>query len=427
MAEEKKKNRIAIIGGGASGMTAAIFASAAKDTEVVIFEAKDVPGKKINGTGNGKCNFTNDDMDLKHYRGQHPEFASFALSVFDNETSKAFFKSMGIRPKEKNGGYIYPNSEEASSVSSALRLTCAEKGVKFVFEKVKIIVKEKNTFKVNSQSFDRVILACGSFANMKDVTDFNGYSLVKSMGHRITPLYPALCQIRCKGSFFKTINGVRTEGIVKVLVEGREKASENGELLFTDYGVSGIPAFQVSRFCAEAIGSSKKVVLSLNFMAGMSKDEVRTEIQNRFRKLSPKGRTNEEVLLGLLNHKLNFVLLNLSGIDPTGNCKSVTEDKISALIKNLTDLRADVTGTNDFSFAQVVAGGADTLEVDPETMGSKIIPGLYFAGEILDIDGTCGGYNLQWAWSSGAIAGISAAFGEKDRDMRSFIEEIINR
>ncbi|MCR5584787.1 MAG: aminoacetone oxidase family FAD-binding enzyme [Lachnospiraceae bacterium] len=427
MAEEKKKKRIAIIGGGASGMTAAIFASAAKDVEITIFEAKDVPGKKINGTGNGKCNFTNDNMDLKFYRGQHPEFASFALSNFDNETAKDYFKSMGIRPKEKNGGYIYPNSEEAASVSSALRLSCAEKGVKFVFEKAKSITKEKNSFKIDSQSFDKVIIACGSFANMKDVTDFNGYGLVKSLGHKITPLYPALCQIRCKGSFFKTINGVRTEGSVKVFADGKEKASEKGELLFTDYGVSGIPAFQVSRFCAEAAGSSKKVVLSLNFMAGMSVDEVRTEVENRLKKLSRKGRTNEEAMLGLLNHKLNFVLLNLSGIDPTGSNKNVTDDKIAALVKNLTDLRVDVTGTNDFSFAQVVAGGTDTSEVDPETMGSKIVQGLYFAGETLDIDGTCGGYNLQWAWSSGAIAGLNAAFEKIPKEPKRFIEEIINR
>ena len=427
MNDEKKKKRIGIIGGGASGMTAAIFASAAKNTEVVVFEAKDVPGKKINGTGNGKCNFTNDNMGIGFYRGNHPEFAEFALSNFTNETSKAFFKSIGILSKEKNGGYIYPNSEEASSVSSALKLACQSAGVRFVFEKVKKIGKDKDRFVIGNERFDRIVLACGSFANMKDVTDFNGYDLLRSTGHRLTPLYPALCQLRCKGNFFKTINGVRTEAKIRVFVDGKEKCEETGELLFTDYGVSGIPAFQVSRYCAEAAGSSKKAVLSLNLMPDMSTEEVKKEIENRLKHLSKKGRTLEETLTGLLNHKLNFVLLNLSGLDPTGNFKEVTDEKIERLVKNITDLRIDVIGTNDFSYAQVVAGGADTSEIDPKTMESRLVKGLYIVGELLDIDGTCGGYNLQWAWSSGAIAGINAGFDNVPGDIKGFIEDIIDR
>ncbi len=425
MAENKKKNRIGIIGGGASGMTAAIFASADKTSEVVIFEAKDTPGKKINGTGNGKCNFTNDNMDIKFYRGTDPGFASFALKSFTNETAKAFFTSMGIRPKEKNGGYIYPNSEEASSVSEALRLTCENSKVRFVFEKVKSLKKENDIFLINGQPFDKAIIACGSFANMKDVTDFNGYDLVKNMKHRITPLYPSLCQIRCGEKFFKTINGVRTEADIKVMVEGKEKAFETGEILFTDYGVSGIPAFQVSRFCAEALGRSKKVEIRLNLMPQMTEQEVRSEIKNRMSGIIKKGRTVEQAMIGLLNHKLNYVLLNLSGFQPTGGIKDITEEKTERLIKNLTDFRLQVVGTNDFSYAQVVAGGVDTREINCETMESKIVPGLYFAGEIIDIDGTCGGYNLQWAWSSGALAGVNASVGTKGANIADYMEGLI--
>ncbi|MCR5823242.1 MAG: aminoacetone oxidase family FAD-binding enzyme [Lachnospiraceae bacterium] len=420
MAEEKK-NIIAVIGGGAGGMTAAIFASLDGHSRVVIFEAKDAPGKKIKGTGNGKCNFTNDNMDLKFYRGEDPKFAADALKRFDNEAAKLFFKKMGIRPKEKNGGYIYPNSEEASSVSAALRLTAEERDVKFIFEKVREVKKAGNGFVVNDRRFDKVILACGSFANMKDRNEFNGYVLAKGLGHRITPLYPALCQIRCAEKFFKTINGVRTEASLKVLEDDQEMAFEKGELLFTDYGVSGIPAFQLSRFCAEAKAKGKKVTLKINFLPDTDISEVKREVDTRLTERAGKGRNIEESMYGLLNHKLNFVLLNLSGMDPTGKISGIDEKKKEKLIKNLTDLTLEVTGTNDFSFAQVVAGGVDTREIDEETMGSLKCPGLYFAGEIMDIDGTCGGYNLQWAWSSGAIAGLAASGNDVPEDFITFI------
>ncbi len=422
MNEKNNKNKIGIIGGGASGLAAAIFASAGGASEVVIFEAKDAPGKKINGTGNGKCNFTNDDMDLSFYRGEHPEFVKFALESFDNEASKLFFRKIGITSKVKNGTYVYPYSEEASSVSAALRLAAEHMQVRFVFERVKSIEKEGKTYIINNQYFDKVIICCGSFANMKDVTDFNGYGLVKSLGHRVTPLYPALCQIRCADSFFKTINGVRTEAELKVLSDAHLTAVENGELLFTDYGLSGIPAFQLSRFCAEGRAKGKKVVAVINFLPKMTADEVKQEVEFRLSGLLKSGRTAEETMFGLLNHKLNYVLLKLSGIDPTGK-GPVAKEKMERLVQNLTELHTEVTGTNDYSYAQVVAGGVDTCEVDPKTMESRLMPGVYFAGEILDVDGTCGGYNLQWAWSSGYVAGLSASGRAVPGDVKEILKE----
>ncbi len=422
MIEKNAKNRIGLIGGGASGLAAAIFAAAGGASRVVIFEAKDIPGKKINGTGNGKCNFTNDNMDPCFYRGEHPEFAKFALGRFDNEASKRFFEKIGIKAKVKNGTYVYPNSEEASSVSAALRLAAEHMKVEFVFERVKSIEKEGKTYIINNQSFDKVIICCGSFANMKDVTDFNGYKLVKTLGHRVTPLYPALCQIRCAGNFFKTINGVRTEAELKVLSDGVLMASESGELLFTDYGISGIPAFQLSRFCAEGRATGKKVNAVINFLPLMTRDEVKKEVDFRLSGLINDGRTAEETMFGLLNHKLNYVLLNLSGIDPTGK-GPIGSEKKDRLVQNLTEFRTEVTGTNDYSYAQVVAGGVDTTEVDPETMESKLMPGIYFAGEILDVDGTCGGYNLQWAWSSGYVSGLSASGKSIPEDVTEFLKD----
>ncbi len=422
MTDDKKKIKIGIIGGGAGGMAAAIFASLSDKAEITVFEAKDVPGRKINGTGNGKCNFTNDNMGPEYYRGNDPSFAVRAITVFDNKAAKAFFSKMGIRPKEKNGGYIYPYSEEASSVSSALRLTAESRKVRFLFERVKNVKRSGNGFLINGQSFDRVIMACGSFANMKDITDFNGYDLVKSLGIKLTQLYPALCQIRCSGNFFKTINGVRTDAAVKVLSEGKEIAHEKGEILFTDYGVSGIPAFQLSRYCSSMIAEGKKISLEIDLLPDMDVEEVKTEIDTRLSKLVRNGRNIEESMYGLLNHKLNYVLLKEAGIDPTGNKGAVTDAKAARLIALLKSLKLQVTGTNDFSYSQVVAGGVDTRELNDRTMESLKVPGLYFAGEIIDIDGTCGGYNLQWAWSSGAIAGLSAAGETVPEDFVSFLD-----
>ncbi len=424
MAKETNKIRTAIIGGGASGLAAAIFASGTGNCSVTVFEAKDVPGRKINGTGNGKCNFTNDRMGIEYYRGEDPSFAKFALQTFDNECAKLFFRSIGILPKEKNGGYIYPNSEEASSVSAALTLTAKSLGAVFEFQKIKSLAKAGKNFIINNQTYDKVILACGSIANMKDVTDFNGYDLARSLGHKITPLYPSLCQIRCEGNFFKTINGVRTEASIKLLSEGRTVAAEEGELLFTDYGVSGIPAFQISRFCASERAKKHKVELVIDLLPGLSAEEAKAEVTERIKAMKKNKRTTEEALFGLLNHKLNFCLLNMAGIDPAGNGRDINDEKLKKLVSLYKSLTLKVTGTNDFSYAQVTAGGVDTKEIDPETMESRITQGLYFAGEIIDIDGTCGGYNLQWAWSTGFVSGLASSGVPIPADAKTYINRM---
>ena len=408
MKENLIKNRIAIIGGGAAGMTAGIFAKkTAPDISVTIFEEKDSLGKKINATGNGKCNFSNTLMSDNCYRSENPTFVSPILKKFDVENTIRFFNEIGISVKNKNG-YLYPNSEEASSVSNALILTLKAFGVNLIHEKAIDIKKENNVFKIktpeNTYTFDKVIISCGSYASKKNPNEFNGYDIVKSLGHKVTSLFPSLCQIRCSDKFFKTINGVRTEGIIKIFDAKKEIARDKGELLFTDYGISGIPAFQVSRYC---VPKSTDLSAEIDFLPETGVDKVKEVLLKR-RDL--KSRTAEEAMYGLLNHKLNFVLLNCSGISPTEDVKKAfTDDNIKRLSENIKYFKCHVTGTNGTEFAQVIAGGADTRFIDNETLESKIIPGLYFAGEILDVDGICGGYNLQWAWSTGYVAGTSAA------------------
>ena len=404
------KTRIAIIGGGASGMMAAITA-ADHGAEVWIYEAKDRLGKKILATGNGKCNFTNLVQEDSCYRGTDSNFSKAAREQFTVENTLDFFKKIGIEPKIKNG-YVYPNSEQAASVADAFSMELRAKRVKVVQEQVYSVKGEEGAFLVKSEhgqnEFDKVILCCGSPAGMKNPKEFSGYSLAERFGHHITDLIPALVQLRCKEKWFKTISGVRTEGVVTVLENGNEIAKEKGELLFAEYGLSGIPVFQVSRFAGEALNRGSKVICKVDLLPGYTKEELEKLLNYRFETL--KGRTAEELLVGLHNHKVNYVLLKELGIDPVEDSKKayVTSDftKLANLYKELT---CQVTELNPFVNAQVCAGGVDTSEIDDRTMESKLVRGLYFAGELVDVDGTCGGYNLQWAWSSGYVAGIHAA------------------
>ena len=407
------RTRIAIVGGGASGMMAAISA-AEHGAEVWIYESKDRLGKKILATGNGKCNFTNLMQEDSCYRGKDSSFSKCIREAFTVEQTLDFFKKIGIEPKVKNG-YVYPNSEQAASVADALVMELRAKRVKVVQEQVYSIKGEEGAFLVKSEhglnEFDKVILCCGSPAGMKNPKDFSGYSLAERFGHHITELIPALVQLRCKEKWFKTISGVRTEGVVTVYENGKEIATEKGELLFAEYGLSGIPVFQVSRFAGEALNRGSKVLCKIDLLPGYTKEELEKLLLNRFETL--KNRTAEELLVGLHNHKVNYVLLKELGIDPVADSKKAYQkedfSKLAALYKELS---CQVTELNPFANAQVCAGGVDTSEIDNQTMESKLVNGLYFAGELVDVDGTCGGYNLQWAWSSGYVAGKYAAQGK---------------
>ena len=404
------KTRIAIIGGGASGMMAAVTA-ASKGAEVTIYEAKERLGKKILATGNGKCNFTNLVQEDACYRGTDSAFSKEAREAFSVEKTLDFFKSIGIEPKVRNG-YVYPNSEQAASVADALAMEVRARKVKVISEQVYSVKGSNGDFFVKSDigtlEYNKVILCCGSPAGMKNPKEFTGYGLAERLGHHITPLFPALVQLRCKEKWFKTVSGVRTEGVITVLENGKQIAQEKGELLFADYGLSGIPVFQISRFVGEALLRGSKVTCSMDLLPGYSLEELTRLLLNRFDTL--KKRTAEELLTGLLNHKLNYILLKECNIDPVAESQKAyrpeTLEKLAGLYKNLS---CQVTETNPFANAQVCAGGVDTSEIIPKTMESRLVKGLFFAGELVDVDGTCGGYNLQWAWSSGYVAGLHAA------------------
>lgn len=404
------RKRIAIIGGGASGLMAAITA-AEYGAEVTIYEAKERLGKKILATGNGKCNYTNLVQEDSCYRGVDASFSKAARDTFSVENTVEFFKRIGIEPKYRNG-YVYPNSEQAASVADALVMEVRSKKVKVRQEQVYSVKGASELFLVKSEQgtaeYDKVVFCCGSPAGMKNPKEFSGYKMVEALGHHITPLIPALVQLRCKEKWFKTVSGVRTEGKISVMEQGKVIAEEKGELLFADYGLSGIPVFQVSRFAGEALNRGSEVTCVLDLLPGYSVKELEELLIKRQESL--KNRTAEEVLIGLLNHKLNYILLKELNIDPVADSKKAYHPenlkKLASIYKGLT---CQVTELNPFSNAQVCAGGVFTSEIVEETMESKLVPGLYFAGEMVDVDGTCGGYNLQWAWSSGYVAGMHAA------------------
>jgi len=404
------RTRVAIIGGGASGMMAAITA-ASKGADVTIYEGKERLGKKILATGNGKCNYTNLLQEDSCYRGTDASFSKAARTVFSVEQTLDFFKSIGIEPKIRNG-YVYPNSEQAVSVADALVMEIRSKKCRVISEQVYSVKGSEGAFLVKSEQkteeYDKVILCCGSPAGMKNPQEFTGYTIAERMGHHITPLLPALVQLRCREKWFKTVSGVRTEGIISVYENGNRIAEERGELLFAEYGLSGIPVFQVSRFAGECLRKESKVTCKVDLLPGYTEEELISLLKKRHETL--KNRTAEEMLTGLLNHKLNYILLKELNIDPAADSKKAYDmkklEELAALYKGLT---CQVTETNPFANAQVCAGGIDTSEIVPDTMESRLVKGLYFAGEIVDVDGTCGGYNLQWAWSSGYVAGLHAA------------------
>lgn len=404
------RKRIAIIGGGASGMMAAITA-ADKGAEVTIYEPKERLGKKLLATGNGKCNFTNMVQEDSCYRGKNPSFSKTVRESFTVEATLEFFKKIGIIPKIRNG-YVYPNSEQAASVADALAMEVRAKRISVIPNPVFSVKGSKGAFLVKSEQgsaeYDAVIMCCGSAAGMKKTEDFNGYQLAKQLGHSITDLIPALVQLRCKEKWFKTVSGVRTEGKITIFENGTPIVSEKGELLFADYGLSGIPVFQISRFAGEALLRGSKVTCSIDLLPGYTAEELEQLLTYRFTTL--KKRTAEEALVGLLNHKLNYIVLKECNINPVEDSeKAYKTANIKQLAECYKKLTCSITESNPFANAQVCAGGVDTAQIDENTMESKLVDGLYFAGELVDVDGTCGGYNLQWAWSSGYVAGLHAA------------------
>ena len=407
-----KKADIIIVGAGASGLTAAIQA-AREGAGVLVLEHMETAGKKILSTGNGKCNFTNKKQGVAYYRGRNPAFVLPVMEQFGLEETLRFFEGLGVAPKCMRGGYYYPASGQASALRETLLMECRRLGVCIACGiGIRSIEKERGRFLFHTKQGlyegKACILATGGKAAKKTGSDGSGVAYLTEFGHRKPVLVPALVQLQGKQGFLKELAGVRIEGRVSLLVEGEKVSEDRGEIQLTAFGVSGIPAFQVSRYASYALWEGKAVTARLDFLPELEKGQAWDMMWKRF-SVYGKGKTAEEALVGLFPDKLNRSLLRECGIPmekPAVRCSKKEVGRLAVLAQCLS---VDIIGTKGFDAAQATAGGVDTREIFPETMESRLVQGLFFSGEIMDIDGMCGGYNQQWAWSSGTVAGKSAA------------------
>lgn len=403
------KRNVGIIGGGAAGMMAAITA-ARQGARVTILERNDRLGKKILATGNGKCNFTNRTMDKYCYDGEHIEKAWSVLQAFSVAETVNFFDGLGMLSKEKNG-YYYPACEQASVLLDALRFTIEDLGVQVLYEKkVSGIKKDGDGIKVlcGSQvfSFDKVIVTCGGKAAPKTGSDGSGIKLARQLGHEIVPSYPALVQLRCEEEYCKAIAGIRCDAEITLISNGVPLAAERGELQLTDYGISGIPVFQLSGIACRELSKNKNLKVEIDFLPDWTDKDWRRFGEKRLKHMS--GRRVEEFCNGILNKKLMQLFIRLSGLKGDKIIAQVSREKVETMFYLCKHFVLHVNGSNGYEQAQVSGGGVRLSELS-ENMESLKVPGVFFAGEVADVYGRCGGYNLQWAWSSGYVAGLHAA------------------
>ena len=417
---------IGIIGGGASGLMAAVSAARTGKVapeHILILEKKDRIGKKLLVTGNGKCNLTNLDFSAEkpeeYYRGGDVRRLKRFFSRFSVAETMAYFRELGVLLTSRNG-YIYPLSGQASTVLDAFRYETEKLGIQVRTEAAISEIRRlpAGGFEVALKTGDRLrpdrlILACGSPAGEKKGEGTEGYRYASAFGHHVYPPLPALVQLRCAGDYWKALAGVRCEAELTLIPEGcREQCRrERGELLLTDYGISGIPVFQLSRFATEALSRNQRVRIVIDFLPAFEEEggDWKAFCAGRIRDFW--GRRMEILFAGLANRKLLLVLMKRNGLKPQDILGKENRRAAAAALALLRSWEVTVTAANPFSQAQVCAGGVDLREVK-DTLESRLVPGLYLCGELLDVDGRCGGYNLQWAWTSGRIAGTHAAEDE---------------
>ncbi len=394
-------SKVVIIGAGASGLVAAIFAAKAKN-EVTILERNSSVGKKILITGNGKCNYFNIDQDIKHYNCQNKEILNQIITTDNLNEVLNMFDEIGIVPKIKNG-YYYPNSNQAVSVKEALLLECQLLGVNIITDYyAKNIKKQNNQFIINNEiKADKIIIATGSKAAPKTGSDGNGYNLVNSLGHSIIKPLPALVQLISDEKDLKQWDKIRCEVKVSLIENDKLIKKEHGEIQLTDYGVSGICIFNLSGKVARGIDNNKKEEIVINFLPEI--DDFIKFISQRNNKV--KGRNISQLFDGLLNYKLADFLIKKAKINKNKYWDELTKEEKETLNQKVCAFKLNIKGTNSFDKAQVCSGGVPLTEINPTTMESAKENNIYIIGEILDVNGDCGGYNLTFAFLTGYLAG----------------------
>ena len=400
--------RVGIIGAGASGVFAALILKQNYiDTTVIERNANAL--KKIYATGNGRCNFTNRNVSYKNYHGENPKFTISAIKKFDNYDVIEFFNDMGIPEVELENGKIFPKSLQASSIVKQMMCLVNHLEVEFIYDSfVDDVRKDGDVFEVKSTDsiykFDYLVVACGSKAYKKSGSDGNGYILMKKMGHNIVKTHPGIVQLRLNGDSFKKMSGTKFKANAKLVVDEKEVFEFYHDVLFTDYGISGPTILQLSGEAIRAKNKGLDVKIRIDTV-DLDENKLYEHLiyiisLNYYKKIN-------ELLVGLINDNLIEEVLNQANIEYDINVCELSKEEIYKLAHTLKNLEFSVSGYKDEDSGQITCGGVDTDEINPSTMESKKIKNLYIIGEIMDVDGDCGGYNLQWAFSSAYSCAMS--------------------
>ncbi|QUH31720.1 BaiN/RdsA family NAD(P)/FAD-dependent oxidoreductase [Vallitalea guaymasensis] len=405
------KNKIVIIGGGASGLVAAIVA-ARNGAKVTILERKDRIGKKILATGNGRCNLTNMHCSSKYFHGGDKDFITNILEQFDVNKTLEFFSELGIYPINVDSGKVYPNSLQASSVLDVLRLEVDRLKINIECNAEVTKIERSNNFVVYTKDKkyygNKIIIAAGGKSSPDLGSNGSGFTLAKSLGHTIKKPIPSLVQLKSGADFLKQIKGVKINALAKIIDENNEiMRKEYGEILFTDYGISGPPILQISRIASDYLNDNKRVSVDIDFFHDLSEKELDQILLKRL--TSMPNKTIQENFIGFINKRLINIIIKEAGIAMNKKSADIKKEERNKLVSILKKFSLIITGTNQWNQSQVTAGGIITSEIDEVTLESKKVKDVYLAGEVIDVDGDCGGYNLQWAWSSGVVAGMNAS------------------
>ncbi|MBO5891735.1 MAG: NAD(P)/FAD-dependent oxidoreductase [Oscillospiraceae bacterium] len=397
---------VGIVGGGASGMSAAITAAQELDNQIILFERQARVGKKLAATGNGRCNLSNIHACERGYHGMDVSFSQSALSCYPPDETLSWFGSLGLFTVTEDSGKVYPYSDQANSVVDVLRFALDKPNIQLRtgFEVTKIKKHQDGFLIKNSEESvycDKLIVAAGGLAGTKLGGTMAGYNLLRSLGHQVTKLRPSLVQLKSRWHGVSGLKGVRAACTARIIHDGKQIACSTGELQFTEYGLSGPVIFEISRDACQEKGEWSCV---LDFLPNHSEEQLYTELSKR----RSTALSADELLTGILHNRLGRVLVQTAGIAFSTPISQLSDEALRGVCGMVKGLDVAITEPLGMDSAQVTAGGICTDEFDPQTLESRLVPGLFACGEVLDVDGDCGGYNLQWAWSSGRLAGYNA-------------------
>ena len=414
--KETDVRRIAVIGAGAAGMMAAITAAEA-GASVTLFERNDRVGKKLRITGKGRCNVTNncDNNEFLTNVPTNPRFLYASLSRFSTADTMSFFESAGVPLKTERGKRVFPISDRAADIVSAMEKRCREAGVEIIHRRVRGLIIEDGhisglRYGDSEESFDSVIVCTGGRSYSMTGSDGDGYRFATEAGHTVTPLHPSLVPIVAEGKLCASLQGLSLKNVslsIKMVQSGKTVYEDFGEMLFTHYGLTGPLVLSASAHLSDITPGKYEAVIDLK--PALDEKTLDARILSDFAKYQNRDLIN--ALDDLLPQKMIAPYIGLCGIDPRKKVNSITREEREKMVRILKGIRVPLVGFRPLEEAIVTRGGVSVKEVDPKTMQSKLVEGLYFAGEVLDVDAYTGGFNLQIAFSTATVAGTSAAWG----------------